>query len=316
MNSSPFSTKISWTVIVIGLPSGYDAIVEVEISRQIVSNNLFISQLYQTAESNKSIRSTIEPMKLKILLITPIILFSQSLIASPVNENVLNVDKVIVQHNKQIKRLKRNHRFLLQEIKQLKEHQNISDTKTKEIFHLLEYKKNKEVRLRKLDGKIDTLLKTLNVEEDNDTELQKTLDAAVVVRDKYKAKLKRLEKREIKLILEKVIFINQQKYLEIAQEDFLNKMKVYYINSIAQKVKEQWRYQGAKNNWGCDVHILQDIDGNIQSVNVQSCNVDNNAKAKSFKNAIERAVYKASPLPPAPDKDVFDREILFHFRVN
>ena len=294
------------------LPSGYDAIVEVEISRQIVSNNLFISQLYQTAESNKSIRSTIEPMKLKILLIAPIILFSQSLIASPVNENVLNVDKVIVQHDKQIKRLKKNHRFLLQEIKQLKERQNISDTKTKEIFHLLEYKKNKEIRLRKLD----TLLKTLNTEEDNDTELQKTLDATVVVRDKYKAKLKRLERREIKFALEKVIFINQQKDLEIAQEDFHFIKKIYYINRIAQKVKEQWRYQGAKDSWGCDVHILQDVDGNVQSVNVQSCNVDNNAKAKSFKNAIERAVYKASPLPPAPDKDVFDREVLFHFRVN
>ena len=265
-----------------------------------------------TAESNKSIRSTIEPMKLKILLIAPIILFSQSLIASPVNENVLNVDKVIVQHNKQIKRLKKNHRFLLQEIKQLKERQNISDTKTKEIFHLLEYKKNKEIRLRKLD----TLLKTLNTEEDNDTELQKTLDATVVVRDKYKAKLKRLERREIKFALEKVIFINQQKDLEIAQEDFHFIKKIYYINRIAQKVKEQWRYQGAKDSWGCDVHILQDVDGNIQSVNVQSCNVDNNAKAKSFKNAIERAVYKASPLPPAPDKDVFDREVLFHFRVN
>ena len=294
------------------LPSGYDAIVEVEISRQIVSNNLFISQLYQTAESNKSIRSTIEPMKLKILLIAPIILFSQSLIASPVNENVLNVDKVIVQHDKQIKRLKKNHRFLLQEIKQLKERQNISDTKTKEIFHLLEYKKNKEIRLRKLD----TLLKTLNTEEDNDTELQKTLDATVVVRDKYKAKLKRLERREIKFALEKVIFINQQKDLEIAQEDFHFIKKIYYINRIAQKVKEQWRYQGAKDSWGCDVHILQDVDGNIQSVNVQSCNVDNNAKAKSFKNAIERAVYKASPFPAAPDKSVFDREILFHFKIN
>jgi colicin import membrane protein len=255
-------------------------------------------------------------MKLKILLITPIILFSQSLIASPVNENVLNVDKVIVQHNKQIKRLKRNHRFLLQEIKQLKERQNISDTKTKEIFHLLEYKKNDEIRLRKLDGKIDTLLKALNVEEDNDTELQKTLDATVVVRDKYKAKLKRLEKREIKLALEKVIFFNQQKDLEIAQEDFLNKMKVHYINRIAKKVKENWRYQGAKDNWSCDVYILQDIDGNVQSVNAQSCNVGNNAKAKSFKNAIERAVYKASPLPAAPNKSVFDREILFHFKVN
>jgi colicin import membrane protein len=34
------------------------------------------------------------------------------------------------------------------------------------------------------------------------------------------------------------------------------------------------------------------------------------------KNAIERAVYKASPSPAAPDKSVFDREILFHFKIN
>ena len=108
----------------------------------------------------------------------------------------------------------------------------------------------------------------------------------------------------------------EDKERELAQEDILNEMKVKYINKIASKVKAQWRYQGAKDNWGCDVHILQDVNGKVQSVNLQSCNIGNNAKQKAFKNAIERAVYKASPLPHAPDKSVFDREILFHFRVN
>ena len=96
----------------------------------------------------------------------------------------------------------------------------------------------------------------------------------------------------------------------------INKPKVDYINQIASRVKNQWRYQGAKDHWSCDVHILQDVDGNVQSVNLQSCNIDNNAKVKSFKNSIERAVYKASPLPRAPDQSVFDREILFHFVIN
>ena len=103
---------------------------------------------------------------------------------------------------------------------------------------------------------------------------------------------------------------------EIAQEDILNELKVNYINQIASRVKNKWRYQGAKDHWGCDVYILQDVDGNVQSVNLQSCNIDNNAKAKSFKDSIERAVYKASPLPSAPDQSVFDREILFHFVIN
>ena len=151
----------------------------------------------------------------------------------------------------------------------------------------------------------------------------------------YAAKNLKLHKKKIELVtqnlnihkkkisryqeiskLKKEINLEQSKEREIEMKDLLNIVKAHYVKQIATKVKGQWRYQGAEKNWGCDIHILQDIDGKVQSVNVQSCNVDNNAKAKSFKNAIERAVYKASPLPPAPDKSVFDREILFHFRVN
>jgi len=143
----------------------------------------------------------------------------------------------------------------------------------------------------------------------------------------YKKKLelatKRLELHKKKLNhyqeaseLRKKIHLEQSRERELEMEDLLNIVKAHYVRQIAKKVKSQWRYQGAKDHWGCDVHILQDADGNVQSVNVQSCNVDNNAKLKSFKNAIERSVYKASPLPPAPDKSVFDRELLFHFMVN
>ena len=127
---------------------------------------------------------------------------------------------------------------------------------------------------------------------------------------------KKFKKEQSKRALTKEIQQEEDQDREIAQEDILNELKVNYINQIASRVKNQWRYQGAEDHWGCDVYILQDLDGNVQSVNVQSCKIDNNARAKSFKNAIERAVYKASPLPPAPDKSVFDREILFHFRVN
>ena len=33
-------------------------------------------------------------------------------------------------------------------------------------------------------------------------------------------------------------------------------------------------------------------------------------------NSIERAVYKASPLPAAPDESVFDRRVSFIFVAN
>ena len=83
--------------------------------------------------------------------------------------------------------------------------------------------------------------------------------------------------------------------------------------NIAARVKSYWRYQGHEDDWGCEVYVLQDVDGNVQAVDVQKCNVDDSEKARAFKDSIGRAVYKASPLPSAPDDAVFSREILFNF---
>ena len=95
-----------------------------------------------------------------------------------------------------------------------------------------------------------------------------------------------------------------------------SRLKSSYIGLIAARVKDEWRYQGAEDNWGCNVHIIQSEVGDVLAVNIQNCTIDNSDKAISFKNSIERAVYKASPLPHAPDKDLFNSEILFYFRVN
>jgi len=126
---------------------------------------------------------------------------------------------------------------------------------------------------------------------------------------------KKLELAKNKELLKASIQLEEDKEQELKMEDLLNELKIGYINNIASSVKKQWRYQGAKDGWGCDVYILQDQDGNVESVTTQSCNVTYLAKKKSFKYAIECAVYKSSPLPKAPIKSVFDREILFHFRV-
>lgn len=139
-----------------------------------------------------------------------------------------------------------------------------------------------------------------------------------------KQRLEKLRQQEAKQFakeqdtraLKKEIQAEEDQERALAQEDILNELKSNYINQIAARVKDKWRYNGAKDDWSCDVYILQDIDGNVKSVNLTSCNIDKSAKAKSFKDSIERAVYKASPLPDAPDKSVFDREVVFHFRVN
>jgi len=99
------------------------------------------------------------------------------------------------------------------------------------------------------------------------------------------------------------------------REDY-DDLKSNYINQIVARIKSYWRYQGAEDNWSCQVYVLQDINGTVRSVKVWSCEIDDSAKALSFKDSIERAVYKSSPLPTAPDESVFDREIFFDFRVN
>ena len=99
-------------------------------------------------------------------------------------------------------------------------------------------------------------------------------------------------------------------------EDQLNTLKSAYINNIAARVKSFWRYQGADDDWTAEVYVVQDRDGTVLAVDVRNANIGNSSKAKSFKDSIRRAVYKASPLPTAPDEEVFDDEILFIFGVN
>ncbi len=127
---------------------------------------------------------------------------------------------------------------------------------------------------------------------------------------------KKFKKEQNKRLLKKEVQAEEDQDRLIAQEDILNELKLNYINQIASRIKEKWHYQGAKDSWSCDVQILQDLDGQVKSVNLKSCNIDDSIKVQSFKDSIERAVYKASPLPYAPDMSVFDAQVLFHFKVN
>ena len=89
-----------------------------------------------------------------------------------------------------------------------------------------------------------------------------------------------------------------------------------WVANIAARVRAMWRYQGAEDDWTAEVYVVQDRDGTVVAVDVRNANVDDSSKAKVFKDSIRRAVYKASPLPSAPDEAVFDKELIFLFGVN
>jgi hypothetical protein len=99
-------------------------------------------------------------------------------------------------------------------------------------------------------------------------------------------------------------------------EDQLNTLRSAYVNNISARIKTFWRYQSAEDDWTCEVYVVQDRQGQVKAVDVRNCNVGDSARAKSFRDSIERAVYKASPLPAAPDEGVFDSEIYMLFSVN
>lgn len=99
-------------------------------------------------------------------------------------------------------------------------------------------------------------------------------------------------------------------------EDQRNTLKSAYVGNIAARIRSFWRYQGAEDDWSAEVYVLQDRDGKVLAVDVRKANVDDSSKAKVFKDSIRRAVYKASPLPSAPDESVFDRELIITFSVN
>ena len=117
------------------------------------------------------------------------------------------------------------------------------------------------------------------------------------------------------LIFEQQSELEQERLSQMIT-DQMNTLKQAYIYNLSARVRSFWLYQGAEDDWTCDVYVIQDRDGTVQAVDVRNCKVNDSSQAQFFKDSIRRAVYKASPLPAAPDDAVFDREILFKFNVN
>jgi len=117
-------------------------------------------------------------------------------------------------------------------------------------------------------------------------------------------------------LLAKEVQDEQDTARNIIIADQLTTLKNAYVNNIAARVKSLWRYQAAEDDWTAEVYVVQDRDGTVVAVDVRNANVGNSSLGKSFKDSIERAVNKASPLPGAPDEAVFDKELYFIFSVN
>jgi len=88
------------------------------------------------------------------------------------------------------------------------------------------------------------------------------------------------------------------------------KLLSQYIYQIQKKVEINWNAPASMTSgWSCEIMVEQNRFGEVQNVRTKQC-----SGSEAFKSTVERAVRKASPLPEAPNNDVFEKKLNFIFR--
>jgi len=90
-------------------------------------------------------------------------------------------------------------------------------------------------------------------------------------------------------------------------------LKNAWVNNIAAEVRSNWRFSGENPDWFVKVLVTQNKEGKVLNITFGENNIGNSDIAKAFLNSVERAVYKSTPLPIAPDVSVWDKNVMFIF---
>ncbi|VAW57332.1 hypothetical protein MNBD_GAMMA07-1226 [hydrothermal vent metagenome] len=88
------------------------------------------------------------------------------------------------------------------------------------------------------------------------------------------------------------------------------KLLAQYVSQIQKKVEINWNApSNMTTGWSCEIMVEQNRLGDVQNVRTKKC-----SGSEAFKNTVERAVRKASPLPIAPNNDLFEKKLTFIFK--
>lgn len=103
----------------------------------------------------------------------------------------------------------------------------------------------------------------------------------------------------------------QEEERRLAKQSAENqKLLIQYIAQIQRKVEQNWNApDNMTAGWSCEIMVEQNRFGDVQSVQMKQC-----TGSEAFKSTVERAVRKSSPLPEAPNNDVFEKKLNFIFR--
>lgn len=94
------------------------------------------------------------------------------------------------------------------------------------------------------------------------------------------------------------------------QNTRLQSVRAQYIKSIQQQVARNWiKPPNITPGSYCEVMVEQNVMGDVIQVQVLKCSGND-----VFRDSVDRAVRRASPLPMAPEPDVFEKRIQFIFK--
>jgi colicin import membrane protein len=83
-----------------------------------------------------------------------------------------------------------------------------------------------------------------------------------------------------------------------------------YVAMIQEQIERNWnRPPSARPGLECEIRVSQSPNGVVLSAQVGRCNGD-----AAVKQSIEQAVLRASPLPQAPQRQLFERNLILIFK--
>jgi len=180
----------------------------------------------------------------------------------------------------------------------------------------LEKKRNEIKRKKKI---LEDLKKKKKAEEEKKKKL-KALQKKKSEEEKKKSDLELLKKIEEKELAKYEIEKLERELLDLEKaEALINKQKIRnaqltdaeqkYILTIKAKIENNWLIPHNTNHDRiCTVIVNQLPSGKVTSVKIHDCKGDT-----IYLDSLENAIWKSSPLPIAPDIEVFQENLVLQF---
>lgn len=184
---------------------------------------------------------------------------------------------------------------------------------------LEEIEKNRE-KIRQKKKRLEDLKRKKRLAEEKKKKLAEEKQNKKIEEEKRKSQLEKLkndEKQELEnyeilklekelLELEKIELLIKQKNIRNAQ---LSDAEERYILTIKSKIENNWLIpHNTKHDKICTVIVNQLPSGKVTNVKIHGCKGDN-----IYLDSLVNAVWKSSPLPIAPDIEVFQDIIVLQF---